>query len=95
MQITVTNAAFQWFKDEFDLKKGAAVRFFARYGGNSTIQAGFSLGVILDVPSDPVSKTEKEGINFFVEDKDEWYFDGCDLKVVLDENTNEIDFQYV
>ncbi|MFC4618806.1 HesB/YadR/YfhF family protein [Camelliibacillus cellulosilyticus] len=94
MQIIITEEALEWFKDEFQLTSGDAIRFYVRYGGASPIQEGFSLGVMADSPNDPSARVEIEGIHFFVEAKDAWYFKDYDLKVVTDKN-KEIDFQYI
>lgn len=94
MKITVTNEALEWFKNELMLKPGDNVRFFVRYGGHSTIQEGFSLGMNMDRPKEAAVQTEKEGITFFIESEDTWYFKDLDLKIVLNEKKQEIEFEY-
>ncbi|AGT31895.1 HesB/YadR/YfhF family protein [Geobacillus genomosp. 3] len=90
MNIIVTKKAFDWYKRELGLKPGDAIRFFARYGGCSTVQKGFSLGMVKDEPADePAAQTTVDGVTFFVEDGDQWYFDGHDLTVDLDEKGDE------
>jgi uncharacterized protein YneR len=36
--------AIKWFQEELRIKHGASVRFTVRYGGDSSIQPGYSLG---------------------------------------------------
>ncbi|KMK76560.1 HesB/YadR/YfhF family protein [Alkalihalobacillus pseudalcaliphilus] len=95
MEIQVSKPALQWFKKEFDLKgEGEYVRFFARYGGCGAVQSSFSLGVNLDKPVTIGAKEEVEGIIFFIEDKDIWYFDGHDLRVKYSRKHEEIQYEY-
>ncbi|WP_338135605.1 HesB/YadR/YfhF family protein [Anoxybacillus flavithermus] len=70
------------------------VRFFARYGGCSNVQKGFSLGVNKEEPIDAAVTLEKNGVIFFVEQNDMWYFDGHDLHIEFDEKQNEPVFTY-
>lgn len=39
--------------------------------------------------------TEKDGIDFYVETSDVWFFDGHDLHVNYDPNDDELTFDYV
>lgn len=39
--------------------------------------------------------TEIDGISFYVESRDEWFFDGHDLHVDYDEKEDELKFDYV
>ncbi len=95
MNIQVTLPALSWFKEEFDLdNEGNYIRFFARYGGNSTIQSGFSLGVNQESPNQIGVKFEADGITFFIEENDLWYFKGYDLEVTFSKEKDELEFIY-
>ncbi len=85
MQIKLTDHAAEWFKDEMLLKTGDSVRFFVRYGGTSPLQEGFSLGMNKEEPMDPGVEYTKDGILFFIEASDIWYFQDHDLIVDVDE----------
>ncbi|WP_445614154.1 HesB/YadR/YfhF family protein [Geobacillus sp. YF-1] len=90
MNIVITKKAFDWYKRELGLKPGDAIRFFARYGGCGTVQKGFSLGMAKDEPAgEPAAQTTIDGVTFFVDDSDHWYFDGRDLTIDLDETGDE------
>lgn len=93
MKMNVTKEAAKWYKEEFNLTAGDTIRFFARYGGCSNVQKGFSLGVAKDQPIDIGTTTSQEGITFFIEEKDLWYFDGKDLTVDFNEAMDEPIFQ--
>jgi uncharacterized protein YneR len=95
VKLEITDEAVKWFKNEVDLDDGDTIKFFAQYGGDSTVQSGFSLafepyGSAITTGA----STEKEGITFFIEEGDLWYFDGHDLKVAYDKDSQEITFNY-
>lgn len=81
MKIQISSEAAGWYKQELNLKPGDFVRFYVRYGGCSTVQSGFSLGISTDEPVDIGAKTVEDGITFYIEEKDIWYFDDHDLLV--------------
>ncbi|WP_419887385.1 HesB/YadR/YfhF family protein [Neobacillus niacini] len=89
MNIQISSAAAAWYKQELNLKTGEFVRFYVRYGGFSPVQKGFSLGISSDEPNDIGAKTTQDGITFYVEEKDLWYFDDHDLIVDLHEKYEE------
>ncbi|GAE30911.1 HesB/YadR/YfhF family protein [Alkalihalobacillus hemicellulosilyticus] len=96
MNIEVTKPAIQWFKDEFDInsEEHSFIRIFARYGGCGSLQSGFSLGISKESPEKVGEKTEVEGITFYIEEEDLWYFDGHHLKVKYSRKNEEIEFVY-
>ncbi|UOK56205.1 HesB/YadR/YfhF family protein [Bacillus sp. OVS6] len=85
MNIHISGKAAEWYQNEMNVASGDSFRFFVRYGGTSTIQKGFSLGVVKDQPKQAGAKTEKNGITFFIEESDIWYFDQNDLVIDFDE----------
>lgn len=94
MKMTMSQPAIDWYKNELDLKSGDSIRFHIRYGGCSTVQKGFSLGIVQENPDQPAATVEQDGLTFFVEEQDEWYFDGHDLHITMDEELNEPKFGY-
>lgn len=94
MKIQVSDQAANWYNSELLLNKGDYVRFFARYGGCSTVQQGFSLGISNEHPMNAAVSVSKDGITYYIEEKDLWYFDGNDLIVDFNENANEPDYRY-
>lgn len=95
MKISISKPALDWYKTEMDLQNGDFVRLFARYGGQSTIQAGFSLGLSIEQPNDIGVFHKQDGITFFVEKEDEWYFDEYDLNIDYNSSYDEVMFEYV
>lgn len=96
MNIVISTEALNWFKDEMNLQKGDYVKFHARYGGESPIQQGFSLGISTHEPHTKIAAgNEQDGILFYVSEEDLWYFDGHDLQVDLNEKSDELEFTYI
>ncbi|MCJ7841253.1 HesB/YadR/YfhF family protein [Lederbergia sp. NSJ-179] len=94
MKIQLTDRAADWFESEMHLHTDDYVRFYVRYGGSSPVQQGFSLGVNKEEPMDPGVEMNKNGITYFIEARDIWYFDGHDLVVDYNEKQDEPNYQY-
>ncbi|WP_026576406.1 HesB/YadR/YfhF family protein [Bacillus sp. UNC438CL73TsuS30] len=94
MNIQISKEAAAWYKEELGLANGDYLRFFARYGGCSNVQSGFSLGVSSEDPINLAVKKEAEGIIFYIEEKDEWYFDEHDLVIELPADSDEPVIEY-
>jgi uncharacterized protein YneR len=95
MEIKISDQAAEWYVEEMDIKEGSFVRFFARYGGCSTVQKGFSLGISLEEPEAGIgAEIKKNGITYYILEKDLWYFDGHDLEVEFNQNAGEPEYLY-
>ncbi|SDQ58056.1 Uncharacterized protein YneR [Virgibacillus subterraneus] len=94
MNIQITNEAAKWYKKEFEIDHQTQLRFYVRYGFGGFIP-GFSLGVSYDTPKDVHTSCNAEGIKFFIESKDAWYFDDKDLKIELNKQAQEPEFKYL
>lgn len=93
MEISISEDAANWYKSEYGIVK-ADLRFFVRYGGMGGNIPGFSLGVSLEPPDSMHTSTVVNGIRFFIEEIDAWYFEGKDLKITYNEKTNEPQFAF-
>ncbi len=94
MKFSLSKEAAEWYKNELQLQEGDAIRFFVQYGGCSTVQKGLSLGIRKDTPVNPVAEVTQEGIRFFVEEEDEWYFDKHDFSVTYEAGSEAPEFHY-
>ncbi|HLR73912.1 MAG TPA: hypothetical protein VK077_01490 [Virgibacillus sp.] len=95
MNIQVTSEAAKWYISELDLQPSSYLRFFPRYGGVGGLIPGFSIGISFDKPVHLHASTQVEGITFFIEQNDAWYFDEKnELKIALNKTLNEPEFIY-
>jgi len=65
MKLTVTSAALAWFREEWGCQEGDSIRFFVRYGGVSTVQDSFSMGIAKEQPNEAGLSTVVDGITFY------------------------------
>ncbi|MDT9024250.1 MULTISPECIES: HesB/YadR/YfhF family protein [Rossellomorea] len=94
MKIHISKEALTWFKNEMLVEEGDQVRFYVRYGGSSPLHDSFSLGVNKDEPVDLGERIEIENREFFIEERDLWFFDGHDLYVEFDDKLQEPSYEY-
>lgn len=91
MRLDVSKQAAQWFIEELHLNKGDSIQFFGKvYGG----QGGFSFALLKQEATRPLISVNVEGINFYIEKNDEWFFAGMDLRVDYDEKLGEPSYHY-
>lgn len=95
MNITISEAAVQWYENELFVEDGDEVRFFVRYGGVGGLVPGFSLGIKVEPAENIHASTIVHGITFYVTEDDAWYFDDNNLEVVYDDQLEEPQFNYV
>ncbi|MGG3798382.1 HesB/YadR/YfhF family protein [Metabacillus fastidiosus] len=94
MNIMISEEALKWFKEEVGVEKGDTIKFFVRYGGSSPVQQNFSLSFTTTIPDNIAAKKEIDGILFFIEDNDLWFFNEYDLHVKYSKILNEIEYEY-
>ena len=94
MKIVLSDDALTWFKEEMEAVPGESIRFFARYGGASPLHEGFSLGVTKVDPDEAVVEVIHDGIRFYIERHDEWFFVEHDLHVNVDPALDELVYSY-
>lgn len=92
MEITVTNEAQQFFKDEMLLENGDAVRFMSKVYGKTQVHEGFSVALSVEAPDKAIASFEKNGIFYYIDDADQWFFNGYDFEV--DFNQDDETFIY-
>ena len=94
LKIILSTEALSWFKEEMFAESGDSIKFFARYGGASPLHAGFSLGVTMESPDEAAVQTEHHGVKYYIERRDEWYFQEHDLHVNVDPTLDELTYSY-
>lgn len=94
MKIEISEEAAEWYKKELQLSDGNFLRFFPRYGGVGGNIPGFSIGINTNKPIDLQTKTVFQGITFYIEKEDEWYFEDKNLIIEYDATLKEPRFSY-
>ncbi|KRL92884.1 hypothetical protein FD10_GL000997 [Lactiplantibacillus argentoratensis DSM 16365] len=95
MKITITDLASKWFHDDMGVTTGNGVRFYGKTYGKTAVHSGFSIGIMRDdEPHQPIAMVEKDGVNYYVNDRDEWFFKGYDLTVDYDEQNDGPKYDY-
>lgn len=92
MKITLTDDAITWYENKIPLDEGEAIRFFGKTYGSTNVHDGFSLGIQVDNPEQHesiIGLTEKNGRKYFTTKQDEWFFEGYDLEVSINEKLDE------
>ena len=95
MNIKVTDQALRWFKEELEFSSGDMIRFYARYGGSSPFHEGFSLGMNREEWHDVGVKQTIDGVHFYIEKDDLWFFNEHDLLVDVNLETEELKYEYL
>lgn len=94
MKIAISNDAIEWFEEEMDVQPGESIQFFARYGGASPLHDGFSLGVRKEEPDEIGIETVQDGVRYYIESRDMWFFMDHDLRVTIDPKRQELQYAY-
>lgn len=94
MNITLTDEALQWFKQEMEVESGDTIRFYARYGGSSPFHEGFSLGMTREEPIEIGVKTVIDDVTYYIDEKDLWFFNNHNLHVDIDATNDELKYDY-
>jgi len=94
MEIKINEEAVNWYRKELQLEKGDYLRFYPRYGGVGGNIPGFSIGINTSKPIDIQAESNQDGITFYVEKEDSWYFDEKNLIIDFDEQLKEPTFAY-
>ncbi|WP_280771868.1 iron-sulfur cluster biosynthesis family protein [Salipaludibacillus daqingensis] len=88
MNLTITDKASSFYKQEMKLSEGDTVSFFVRVGGVGS--GGFSVGIYRGTPDMDYKSTEQAGVIFCVTEEDQWYFDG--MVIDYHEDYGEVTF---
>lgn len=89
MKLTITPHAQQWFKEEVGVTSDSGIRFYGKIYGKTDVHEGFSIAMSVEVPDQPIVKEVIDGITYFIEETDDWFFKGYDLLVDYDEEKDE------
>ena len=79
MQLTIDKRAQAWFEEEMGVSKERGVRS-VRSTDAVQFMKDYSLAVEVDAPSNPYVSVVENGITYFVETGDEWFFHGHNFR---------------
>lgn len=94
MKLTITPEAQEWFKRELELAEGQGIKFYGKVYGKTQVHDGFSVGMSVDIPESPLIEENVNGMMFFVEESDEWFFKGYNLVVDYDRELDEPKYDF-
>lgn len=95
MKITVSKQAQEWFAREMGISETRGVRFLSKVYGCSPIHESFSLAIEVNEPSHPYAIVKEQGISYFIETGDEWFFEGYDFEVGYNTELDEPEYHYI
>ncbi|MDF2854597.1 MAG: hypothetical protein K0Q87_448 [Neobacillus sp.] len=94
MLISIDEKATSWFNKEFEMNKPFTVRMFPQYAGFGEKHKGFSLAFSAETPSNAGFTKEVNGITFFVEGNDVWFFEGTQTYFSINDLSDEIQITF-
>lgn len=84
MSLEISQAAANWYKEEFDLEDGEYVRFFVQlYGGIPTSHPNYFLGISVGREGNIAISQIVEGITFYFNENDKWILEQFNMTVDL------------
>lgn len=96
MQLTIKSEAMPFFTEEMGLGTGDAVRFTSKVYGSTQIHEGMSIAVRPETPKeDLLAETTVDGITFFINREDEWFFEEYNLEVGYNPEEELLTFDFV
>lgn len=93
MFITIDEKAFSWFSKEFELDKPYSIRMFPMYAGFGPKHNGYSLAFSAEAPANAEYIKEMNGITFFVEENDAWFFNDTETSLSIS-TAEELDVSF-
>ncbi|MEH7544765.1 MULTISPECIES: HesB/YadR/YfhF family protein [Bacillaceae] len=94
MFISIDEKAALWFTKEFEMNKPISIRLFPQYAGFGEKNKGYSLAFSIEQPADAGYAQEMNGITFYVEGNDVWFFKDTETYLSVDEALEEIQITY-
>ncbi|NRD78322.1 hypothetical protein HPT25_13200 [Bacillus sp. BRMEA1] len=90
MFISIDEKAISWFKKEFDIINPASIKMYPQYAGFGEKHKGYSLAFSIELPDNIGFAKEMNGIQFFVESNDVWFFEDAETYLSVNEHTDEL-----
>lgn len=90
MTISIDQNAYKWFEKEFETPKPFFIRLYPQYAGFGDKNKGYSLAFSLETPAIAAQQQEIDGITFYVESNDTWFFDETHVEIKYSDAAQEI-----
>ena len=85
LQLAITDEASRWFHRELSLPDN----------GETQVHDGFSVGMTRDDhPDQPIMAVEKDGVTYFVDPTDAWFFENLAMTVDYDAHLDEPKYEF-
>ncbi|WP_059172871.1 HesB/YadR/YfhF family protein [Bacillus sp. FJAT-27445] len=94
MYLSFDKKALSWFANEFGIKEPISIRLHPQYDGFGLQHKGFSLALSAEPPTDPCYLRELNGVTFYVEASDSWFFEKTNTFFFYDESIEELAIRY-
>jgi uncharacterized protein YneR len=94
MYISIDERASSWFTNEFEVNKPMTIRMFPQYAGLGEKHKGYSLAFSAETPTNAGFTTVVNGITFFVESNDTWFFEESETYLTVNDLISELQITY-
>ncbi len=94
MLISIDEKAVTWFAGEFEYKRPFSVRLFPQYAGFGEKHKGYSLAFSIETPANSGFSKEVNGMNFYIEENDLWFFEDTETYLSVDDFLKELHVIY-
>lgn len=95
MFLSIDEKAAIWFTQEFEFNKPFTIRMFPQYAGFGEKHKGYSLAFSIETPENIAYSKEVNGITFFVESSDIWFFENTETYLSFDDHLDELMVRYI
>ncbi|WP_409274180.1 HesB/YadR/YfhF family protein [Neobacillus sp. SCS-31] len=94
MHLTIDDKALSWFTDEFEITSPISIRLFPQYNGFGIQHKGYSLAFSAEPALHPSYAAELNGLTFYIEASDQWFFEDTKTILFYDESLKELAVRY-
>jgi uncharacterized protein YneR len=94
MLISIDERAATWFKKEYEMQKPFTIRLYPQYAGFGEKHKGYSLAFSAELPSNAGYAKDINGITFYVEGNDVWFFENTETYLSVNDLSEEIFVTY-
>lgn len=94
MLISIDERAAKWFTEEFEYNSPFSIRLFPQYAGFGEKHKGYSLAFSAEMPTNASFSKELNGITFYVEGNDLWFFESTETYLSVDDLHHELQISF-